>query len=230
METHMEADEVERKHDGIHLHTDQSSEAGIDSLSSGDHEAGSIQEFMTQLQNGDSVAAQQIFDEYSERLLRIASQNISKALRKRFDNDDVVQSVFRTFFRRQADGRVRIQHEQQLWQLLVKITICKSRSYARKHTAEKRDATADQSPPGGLEQIEKQATAEDLVSLTEEIGKALQDLPEHSGEILYLCLQGENKSDIAQKMDMSRQTVHRTLKVIYDRLSSQFDLVLSVGD
>ena len=46
------------------------------------------------------------------------------------DADDIVQSVFRTFFRRAQAGEFRIDSSAQLWQLLVRITVLKAQHQA----------------------------------------------------------------------------------------------------
>lgn len=48
----------------------------------------------------DQDAAIGIFLRYSERLLKSAERSMSSSLSSRVDPDDIVQSVFRTFFRR----------------------------------------------------------------------------------------------------------------------------------
>src|SRR5262245_16859408 len=74
---------------------------------------------------GDQVAAGQLFDRYAARLTQIAGQHLSRKLAGREDGEDVVQSVFRTFFRRSTEGHFQIDSSAQLWRLLVKITLQK---------------------------------------------------------------------------------------------------------
>ena len=53
---------------------------------------------MERLHEGDRDAATLIYVRYAERLLGVARRNTPADLRTRFDPEDVVQSVFRTFF------------------------------------------------------------------------------------------------------------------------------------
>ena len=138
------------------------------------------------LKGGDSVAMQQLFDEYSDKLVRLASKNIHPALLKRFDGEDVVQSVFRTFFRRQQEGKFQIEREQQLWRLLVTITICKTRSAARRHLAAKRNVQVEQLLPDESDFQIREASPGDAMALLEEIDAAMQGLPDRAAEILWL--------------------------------------------
>ena len=56
-------------------------------------------------QSGDQSAAKQLFDTYVDRLVALARRRISQRLNSRLDPEDVVQSVFRTFFERAKEGR-----------------------------------------------------------------------------------------------------------------------------
>src|SRR5262249_11157232 len=87
------------------------------------------------LQDGDDRAARELFARYAHRLAVLAERHLSDNLAARVDGEDVVQSVFRTFFRRCARGEFQIDSSAQLWRLLVKITVRKARAKARQHTA-----------------------------------------------------------------------------------------------
>ena len=83
---------------------------------------------------------------YAQRLSRLAEQFIARGLGGRIEGDDVVQSVFRTFFRRCAGGEFQIDSSAQLWQLLVKITMTKARAQGRL-AASPPPETPPQAPP-----------------------------------------------------------------------------------
>src|SRR5256885_2097714 len=76
-------------------------------------------------------------------LIGVAEAQLSGKLAGRLDGEDVVQSVFRTFFRRSAAGEFQVDASDQLWRLLLTITLRKVRAKARRETAEKRDAGAE---------------------------------------------------------------------------------------
>lgn len=181
--------------------------------------------FQKKLQLGEFTAVKTLFDEYAQRLVSLATQNIDAALLKRFDGDDVVQSVFRTFFRRLEEQSVKIKHQQQLWRLLVTITLCKTRTHARKHTAQMRGVSGERS---GLDtRILGVAPApEDLVSLCEEIDLAVAGLPDPTMQILALRLHGRSRVEIAELLGLSRQTIHRLLKLLEERLKGRFAMLV----
>src|SRR5882672_9712028 len=98
------------------------------------HAEPGVSDIVSHLFAGDPAAAYAVFDRYSERLVRLAEKHLSRRLAGRVAGEDVVQSVFRTFFRRGADGEFKLDGSAQLWQLLVRITVLKARAKARHHT------------------------------------------------------------------------------------------------
>src|SRR5947209_13963839 len=94
------------------------------------------------LREGDPAATAEVFVRYARRLALLAETHLSRRVAARLDGEDVVQSVFRTFFRRCAGGEFHIDSDVDLWRLLVTITIRKARANARHHTAERRNANA----------------------------------------------------------------------------------------
>ncbi|MEM0924667.1 MAG: sigma-70 family RNA polymerase sigma factor [Planctomycetota bacterium] len=180
-----------------------------------------FQAFLRSLQAGEPTAANRLFAEYSERLVKLAAKNIHPALIKRFDGEDVVQSVFRSFYRRQEEGQFQIEHSQQLWQLLVTLTLCKTRSHARRHTADRRDARADHTIADQAELLDRHPSDAEALLLWEEIDTVLVGLPERTAEIIAMRLEGMNRSAIAKRLDLSRQTIHRILKLVQQRLQDR---------
>jgi RNA polymerase sigma factor (sigma-70 family) len=172
------------------------------------------------LQRGDPEAAEQVFARYAEQLARLASQNLSPRLAARLDGADVVQSAFRTFFRRSGQGEFQIDSSNQLWRLLAKITLLKVRAHARRHLAGQRDVRAEASaedegsrPEAACEQP---GPAEQAV-LLDRIEALLDGLPPQYGELLRFRLEGHSVTDVAREMGLSRRSVHRMLNVLQER-------------
>jgi RNA polymerase sigma factor (sigma-70 family) len=181
-----------------------------------------VADLLQRFQAGDQQAAEQLFTRYAQRLTRLAEQHLSRKLAARVDGEDVVQSVFRTFFRRTAAGEFQIDGSAQLWQLLVKITLLKARAKARYHTADRRDAGAEL--PAGADDWLPQAVAhepgpEEAVILVDQIEALLRGLPPLHAQVLEHRLQGYAVTDIAVAMDVSRQTIHRVLNLLQERLN-----------
>ncbi|MGA7698057.1 MAG: LuxR family transcriptional regulator, partial [Thermoguttaceae bacterium] len=69
----------------------------------------------------DSMAAD-MDDRYRQRLCQLVEREMNRRFRRREDPEDVVQSAFRTFYRRNAQGEFRIDFSTDLWRLLETIT------------------------------------------------------------------------------------------------------------
>src|SRR5262245_102312 len=102
----------------------------------GDSRSTSV-EALRRWQQRAPAAAQHLYQRYVRELVRLADQHLSRKVARRADGEDVVQSAFRTFFRRSALGEFTIDNTNQLWQLLVTITVRKARAVARFHAAER---------------------------------------------------------------------------------------------
>ena len=102
-----------------------------------------VPELLRRWREGDEAAAARLYGRYAQQLLRLAEQHLSRKLSGRVDGEDVVQSVFRTFFRRSAGGQFQIDSSAQIWKLLVRITVMKVRARGRYHSAQKRAVGAE---------------------------------------------------------------------------------------
>src|SRR3712207_1415308 len=70
-------------------------------------EEDSNRELLRRLREGDPQAEQELFARYARVLTRLAEQHLSRKVAAREDGEDVVQSAFRTFFRRSGAGEFR---------------------------------------------------------------------------------------------------------------------------
>lgn len=179
-----------------------------------------VAEWVRRWRAGDERAAEQLLARYGERLIRVAEQHLSHKLAGRLDGEDVVQSVFRTFFRRSAGGEFRIDGSAHLWRLLVKITVLKARAKARHHTAGVRDAAAEE--PGGdawlVEALAREPGPDEAAVLVDEVHALLLGLPPLHGQVLEMRLQGFEVREIAERLDFSNRTVQRVLNLLQERL------------
>lgn len=173
---------------------------------------------LRELRGGANEAATQLFLRYAQRLQKLADVSISSNLARRVDADDVVQSVFRTFFRRAAAGEYEVPAGEDLWNLFLVIALNKVREGARQHHAAKRDVrkTAD---------IEKlpipPAFDEDgLRVLHQTIDEILAPLPESQREIVRLRIAGHEVTEIAAATQRAKRSVERILHEFRTALSA----------
>jgi RNA polymerase sigma-70 factor (ECF subfamily) len=169
---------------------------------------------------GDERAAEQLFARYGQRLVHLAEQHLSRRLAGRMDGEDVVQSVFRTFFRRTAGGEFRLDSSAQIWRLLVQITLRKTGAKARYHTAGPRNAAAEVPGDAWLpEALASDPGPAEATALVDQIAVLLRGLPVTYGSMLEMRLQGYDLREIAAHLDCSVRTVQRALTLLQQRLS-----------
>ena len=144
---------------------------------------------------------------------------MSRRFRRLEDPEDVVQSAFRTFFRRNARGEFHFDSSADLWRLLATITPRKILKHVERLGAGKRDpgreVHAEGDEPSGREPTpEEAALAADLME------KVLADFNETYAEILHLRLHNCTEREIAEAMGCNRNLVRVKLDRIRRRLKA----------
>jgi RNA polymerase sigma factor (sigma-70 family) len=185
-----------------------------------------IPQLVERLRSGDPQAAEELFVRYAQRLTCLAEQHLSRTLAARLDGADVVQSVFRTFFRRSAAGEFHIDSSAELWRLLVQITLRKARAHARQHTAGVRDVAAEVLGGGAdllFEALAHEPGPAEAAALVDQIQELLRGLPALYCDLLQLRLEGHSVIDTAARLGVSRRTVHRGLQLLRQRLNRLAD-------
>jgi len=97
------------------------------------------------LHSGDEEAARTIFEQYAERLTRLARSRLSASLAARVDAEDIVQSAWRSFFTAARAGQFPVERGGDLWRLLVEVTLHKLYRQAARHQAQLRSVRREQS-------------------------------------------------------------------------------------
>jgi DNA-directed RNA polymerase specialized sigma24 family protein len=182
-----------------------------------------LTDLIKRFQTGDCQAAEDLFAHYSKKLSRLAGRHLSNRLASRESDEDVVQSALRTFFRRNREGRFRIDTSAELWRLLVKITIRKAQTKGRYHTAGVRNVRAEMSrqPDGWLaDAAAGEPGPDEALALVDQIEMLLKGLPREYGDILHMLMEKRSKSDIARELGISRVTVHRVAGLLRQRLEN----------
>jgi RNA polymerase sigma-70 factor, ECF subfamily len=169
----------------------------------------------------DGDAATQLYLRYANRLRNLAAAQTSDALAQRVDPEDIVQSVFRTFFRRAAAGEYEVPDGDELWKLFLVIGLNKVRAVAAHHKAAKRDVRKTTSGEA-LEATSAQLTAQnedDLRELQLTIDELLAPLPSVHREIITMRVAGHEVAEIAAKVGRSKRSVERILQEFRASLS-----------
>jgi RNA polymerase sigma-70 factor, ECF subfamily len=170
---------------------------------------------------GNADAAQQLFDRYVDRLVALARRRLSPALASRVDPEDIVQSVFRTFFLRLRDGRFHIEEQDGLCKLLMRITVNKTLRQVAFQKAAKRDpgqeAGQELAVPERLyELLDREPTPDEAVAFLDHLEHFLARLRPDHRRILELRLLGYNNEEIAKELNSYSRKIRRVLERVQE--------------
>jgi len=193
-----------------------------------DQSPGSITRHIDALRSADeevrNEAAQEIWNRYFRRLSALVRTHLDQRLRRREDEDDVVQEMYHSFFRRQQKGDFDLTSRNELWQLLVTIALCKTRNTAQRHQSQRRDyrrefhsnrSSDSMVPDRLLEQMDAAGpTPSEAAAIAEEVERRLQILSEPLRQIACWKLEGHTHEEIAGLMNCSKRTVIRKVELI----------------
>jgi RNA polymerase sigma-70 factor (ECF subfamily) len=171
---------------------------------------------MRQWRQGNQEAASQLYARYADRLQALAHSKCSTNLTRRVDVEDIVQSVFRTFFRGVSQGYYDVPAGDDLWKLLIIIALNKIRAKGKFHQATKRDIRQTLPIESVQVDLETETSGHFQVALQE----ALQLLDERQREMVELRLQGHDIVEIATLTGRSKRTVERILQEARSQLSN----------
>jgi len=157
---------------------------------------------------------------YARRLTSLVERQCSAELARSVGVEDIVQSVFGSFFRWIGPDYYDIPDWDELWKPLLVIALHKIRSKATYHHAAKRDAHRTIGGAEARRRLELQANAREspdafLELVVEEI---LERLPPQSRMIVKLRIEGCDVAEVAQKTGRSRRSVERILQETRQKL------------
>jgi RNA polymerase sigma factor (sigma-70 family) len=191
--------------------------------------AGSVSHWVLQLQAGDHRAAQQLWERYFQRLVGLARKKLRATPRRSADEEDVALSAFGCFCRGAQQGRFpQLTDREDLWQLLVTITVQKAIDHIRHERRQKRGAGAvlDEAALAGtgntsseeprMEQIlGREPTPEFAAQVAEECERLLHCLGDSNLRAVALKkMEGYSDDEIATQLGCARRTVVRKLRRI----------------
>lgn len=178
--------------------------------------------------SGDESAATELYERYCQHLRRIISRHVAAKFQRHIDPDDIMQTAFRSYFRRTQRGEFRFDSDAGVWTLLVKIALTKVRLRVRRFSAGKRDVSYEihddhaagtdhylidriSRQPGYMESIVFQRLLEDVLEM----------LPDELRQVLRMRVEGYTQEEIAEEMGISDRTVRRYVCDIRDIISQR---------
>jgi RNA polymerase sigma-70 factor (ECF subfamily) len=174
----------------------------------------SFANLFARLQAAEDDVAQRVYARFANRLIALARTRLDQQLRQKVDPEDVMQSVFRSFFGHLREGDYDVKSWDGLWSLLVVITLRKCGREVEFFRSQRRDVRTEVSSDAVSEGVSRLPTPEEVAMLTELVERLFRCLPEGERPILVLRLQGYAVSEIAEQVNRSQRSVERVLQHI----------------
>ena len=174
-------------------------------------------------------AFDQVYDAFHASLRRGARRLMGSRLRRRVTEEDVVQSVFRTFYRRDSNGECEFDHTGALRNYLWKIMTNKVRRYAERHSAQIRNVMCEveMEDPHRRRIPDRQPGPDEWAVVRDEIRVLTRGFVPRDLKILQLRFDGHASSEIAAQVGCSRWTVRRVVEGFGVRLQQRSQDLIS---
>ena len=181
-------------------------------------------------------AARQLWLHFAERLRAVVRRRLDARILRHAGEDDVLQSLFASFFAAAPgpDGPPRSRAD--LWRLLVHFTLCKVANTAHRHRARRRDVRRerpldDVAADAGLAWAEPEGprwmSPEDEAVVREEFDRLRAVLPEDLRRIFALRLEGYTNGEIAAQLGRVERTIELKLRAIRGLLRPHLEIAPS---
>ncbi|MCA9033348.1 MAG: sigma-70 family RNA polymerase sigma factor, partial [Planctomycetaceae bacterium] len=196
-------------------------------------EDASNQELLAAWKDGHQFAAQVLVRRYMVRLTALARSRLSRKLARRIDPEDVVMSAWRSFFVGANIGRLSTAQDDDLWPILVTITLRKIARQASRHMADRRNAILDKTFDESVDwqaAVSRDPSPDEAAMLVDEVESLMNRLGQVDRDVLTRRLQGEEHAEIANAMNCSERTVRRSMQRIRSKLTEGGPRVLHEVD
>ena len=193
-------------------------------------ESQNISHWINQIKHGDSLAANRIWKHYFDRLVRSVRQRLYGQNRAVSDEEDIVLSVFDSFYAAVEKGRFPdLSDRDDLWRLLLTMSARKIIDKRRHDQRQRRggnvavhslDGDADDSV--FIETIGSEPSPEMVLMMQESVEQFFSHLG--VGQLQDLAgakLEGYSNAEIAERLGCSERTIERRLHLIREKLQQE---------
>lgn len=188
-----------------------------------------VSRWIEQVKAGDSSAANQLWQHYSDRLVRAVRAKLYGRERAVSDEEDIVLSVFDSFYDAAQLGRFPdLADRDELWRLLMRMSarkvVDKRRSEGRKRRGGEFQAfSLDANVEGELFELIADEPSPEMVLMMEE---SVEQLFSHLGvgqlrDLAVAKLEGYSNAELAQRFACSARTIERRLHLIREKLKQE---------
>jgi RNA polymerase sigma factor (sigma-70 family) len=189
-----------------------------------------VSHWINLIKHGDSTAANRIWKLYFDRLVRAVRQRLYGQNRAVSDEEDIVLSVFESFYAAAEKGRFPdLSDRDDLWRLLLTMSARKVIDKRRRDQRQRRGGkVAVHSLDGGadesviIEAIGNEPSPEMVLMMQESVEQLFFHLG--VGQLQDLAgakLEGYSNAEIAERFECSERTIERRLHLIREKLQQE---------
>lgn len=181
---------------------------------------GSVSRWLGPLQDGDSLAVRQLWERYFRRLVGLARMKLHAAPRPARDEEDIALSAFDSFCRNAEAGRFPdLQDRDNLWRMLVTITVRKAANLLRDENRAKRGggkvSSADDDDSVLQQALSREPSPEFAAEVTEEYQRLLTSLNDKELEtVAQMRMEGHSVEEIGARLGFATRSIKRKLQLI----------------
>lgn len=166
------------------------------------------------MQQGDTSALEYFFQEYTELLYYRALGSVKEPLVA----EDIVQEVFIRFW----DNRKKMEISTSVLAYLTRAVINSCKNHLEHMSVRQK---YEQDYQAGNNEEDAVYDVGELEELRKRLNIFLESLPDKCREIFILaCMEGLKYREVAERLDVSVNTVKTQVKVAYSKLRTEFDL------
>lgn len=187
-----------------------------------------ISEWMDRLRRREGQAEHEMWQTYFCDLVALARNRLTRLPRREMDEEDIALSALHSFHRGVVANRFpQLTERENLWRILVTITLRKVSAQRRRHFAKRRGGgrvrgeslfqqhAAEGEKTSGIHQILGASPSPEVIAaFTEQCDLLFARLDEFLKPIALLKIEGYSNLEIAEGLDLALRTVERRLSTI----------------
>ena len=190
-----------------------------------------VSKWIERAKAGDSLAEHQLWQHYYAKLIKATKSKLRSQQGGTFDEEDIVISVFESFYRAAEAGRFPdLTDRDDLWRLLLKMSARKIVDQQRRAGRTKRGGNkiiwtlgdARTQEDGFIELNGDEPTPEMVAMMAESFEQLLSHLGDGSlREIAVGKMEGYSNSELAAKYECSERTIERRLRLVREKCQQE---------
>ena len=211
------------------MNTSPHAQSSNDQPQRSESEIGSVTQLIAEVKDGDQQAAQAIWERYFQRLASLARRKLADSPRAAADEEDAALSAFGSMLRGVELGRFkRLDDRDDLWQVLVMLTVRKAINQRNRETAERRGggrvrgesvftapgARGEREREGIAQIVDSLPSPDMLVELEDELRLLFELLDDDQRQMVLWRLEGHTNREIAQRLERTISWVERKFRLI----------------